>query len=521
MQSVVTALEAADISSNAEAKERITVLEGELAQHQRENTTLRSELEVMEGENSRRTTDLDILESENTRLRTDMDAVTQSTQILEAEKESLVMETQRLEREKQDLKNETLQYSEGSAQASEQVRLLHEQLMMSQQQTVTSQQHIAALEQQLTATQQQAMLQQQAIQPVAVQETVEMQQMAEVGAEDEVDWGSEGSKEVEHVQRSSSHDPSLQEEVRTLKEQLIAVEKERNALADDLQAAKIKSGKLLQKMKALQSSNETLQKDISKLKNKGGLSDLDLALEEEYKSQVSKAHSERDELKQKLEDVVKEKDHVSRQSEVLKDGHDRLIEMKEDQETQIRVLRSRNEVLETSVNSLEWKVSELEEVVEEERKRSGGAGSGIHSLPPVAVDNSGDSKQLSDQIIALEAQLDELSSSNMKIESLNKDLNERLVELEAENERLLLTKETLEGENTQLKESNTKANKDVGVYKEAFIEQQDQFEKLTDEKTTLSNDLDATDYQLRTLKSAYNALFMEQEELKKDGASFK
>ncbi|KAF2353802.1 hypothetical protein FHG87_015443 [Trinorchestia longiramus] len=548
LRSLVMELEEAETQKRSNAEVQVARMEEELELQRRDNITLRSELEVMEGENSRRSTDLEILESENLRLRADLETANQAAQILEAEKESLVVETQRLERERESLRERTEQSNAACAHSAEQVRTLHEQLMTAQQQLMQQhqqQQQFMQQQQQQRALHEQFELQRQqeqmaiqqnqasllqtetaAEQQSAVQQVHLVQQAVESGVEvtgfqdeDELDWGSEGRKEVEHIQKSSSQDAFLREEVKSLKEKLIAIEKERNGFAEDLQAAKIKSGRLLQKIKGLQSVNEALQKDVSKLKSKGGLSDLDQALEEEFKAQVSKAQGERDELKQRLEEVVKEKDHIARQGEVLKDANDRLVEMKEDQDAQIRVLKSRNQDLESAVSSMEWKISELEEAVEEERGRPAGE----RHLSPLADElaSSEASKQLRDQVIALEAQLDELSSSNMKVESINKDLNERRAELESENERLLSLKEALEAEVVQLKEANTKADKDVDVYKEAFIEQQSQFEKLTDEKNTLSNDLDASEYDLKTLKSAYNALFIEHEEIKTDNVSMK
>ncbi|XP_018022149.1 protein lava lamp isoform X2 [Hyalella azteca] len=538
LQSLVLELEESQEARDSKAAGQLGSLEESLGLLRRENSTLRSELEVMEGENSRRSTDIEILESENTRLRTDLETSSQAAQMLEAEKESLVVEIQRLETGMKRLREQVAQGDEALTQSSDQIRALHEQLLATQEQLMHQQQLSAQQHEQLTAAElklqeQLVELQQQQLSTqlaeAAAQQCLQAQEAKSTAGpaieahelhEEELDWGSEGCKDVEHLQRSSSQDASLREEVRTLKEQLIAAEKERNGLSDDLQAAKIKSGKLLQKVKGLQSANEALQKDVSKLKSKGGLSDLDQALEEEFKHQVAQAQAERDELKQKLEEFVKEKDQLTRQNEVLKDAHDRLIEIKEDQEAQIRVFSIRNQDLEANVGSLEWRISELEETVEEERRRPR-ATSEATMKEGDEQPSSEDTKHLKDRIIALESQLDELSSNYMKIESLNKDLNGRLGELEAENARLLSIKESLDAELKLSQQTNIKANEDVGVYKEAFIEQQGQFEKLTEEKNSLSNDLGATDYQLRTMKSAYNALFEEHEEMKADNAAMK
>ena len=144
-------------------------------------------------------------------------------------------------------------------------------------------------------------------------------------------------------------------EIESLKQKLISSEKEQIANASELKTSRVKVGKLLQKVKNLQSQNETLSKEVEKLRaKKSGLSDLDQALEDEYRGQVTQAQTERDELKQRLEEVVREKDQMSTQCEVLKDAHDKMLEMKEHQDSEIRVLSKNNRELQSAASSMEW-----------------------------------------------------------------------------------------------------------------------------------------------------------------------
>ena len=470
---------------------KLQSLQEHLAAVQRENSNLQCEIEVLEGENSRRTTDIDILESENNRLRTDVEMTAQSTQILEAEKESSLMEIQRLEQGRDRLGSEVQVYITQRDEALEEIRVLQRRLH-----------------------------------EVEMQQTPSDTVMSAELADEELDWGSEGSKEQEHIQRSSSVDSALQKELDSLKQQCIDSEKEINTLTDELQASKIKCGKLLQKLKASQSKSESLLKDVERLKsNKGGLSNLDQALQDEYKSQVNQAQTDRDELKQRIEVVIKENEQLSKQSEVLKDAQDRLLEMKEDQGVLLRGLKSRNKELESEVSSMEWRITELEETVELSSPALGGSPTPAKMTPPSSASpihaSTGDTKQLRDQVIALETQLDELSSSNMKIESLNKDLQERITELDEIYRQLALEKESLECEVSNTRKETTKASQDVNVYKEAFIQQQEQFEKLTDEKNSLNQKFDEVQYERRAIATEYNALYHDVTEMQKDHAALK
>ena len=287
-------------------------------------------------------------------------------------------------------------------------------------------------------------------------------------------------------------DASLIEEVRCLKQQLIESEKEKNQSENELQAAKVKCGKLLQKVKSFQSKNEALQKEVDRLKSmKSGLSDLDQALEEEFKAQVFKAQTEKDELKQRLDEVLREKDTLGQQCEVLKDGHERFIEMKENQDTELRILKSRNRELESSVNSMEWRISELEEALEQQQQSSSKAESTSASYTPSESQGSLDvsSSEMRDRVTALESQLDELSSSNMKVESIKKDLEVQVEEMRVENEKLKQEREDLANQVAKMLEDKSKALKEVETYKEAFIQQQEQFERLTDEKNAMEKSL--------------------------------
>ena len=484
----------------------------QLQQLERENATLRSELEVMEGENSRRTTDIEILDSEITRLRTDIDMTTQASQVLEAEKESLILELGKLEKERDAVTSQLQQVEVEKKEMMKEVEYLRSQLLLGQQSIAFASQDTESI----------------SIDPGVV-----------VVDEEEVDWGSEGSKEVEHIQRSVSRERSCEDEISKMKQELIVLEKNKLAISEELQASKVKCGKLLQKLKSCQSKNETLQAEIDKLRAaKGGLSDLDQAIEEEFKAQVEKAQQERDELKQRLEGVLNEKDSLAQQCDVLKDAQDRYLDMKEDQDMQIRSLYNKNQELESMVNSMEWKISEMEEALEEGKNlppsmssqevesSSGGSphrpgisrsispeDGGVCSSP---VDTNSQSR---DEIIALETQLDEMSSSNMKIESLNKDLTERVAELEAINQKLAEEKAKLEADLGSLRQGSDKDSKNVAVYKEAFIEQQKQFENLTDEKATLDQELEKANYYVRYWQSEYNSLFADHSEMEMTLAS--
>ena len=414
------------------------LLREQISDLQRENTNLRCELEVFEGETSRRYTDVQILESESTELHTEIEHSKESLEMALAEKESLAMQMSELENGR--------------------ISLLAE-LQECQMARDNSLLEIDTLRQKLTVLEEKQL-------PCSAEKSIPQQVQAEesklsFSEIDDDDWGTEGQKVQDHMQQSGADNKEMSQEIDNLKLSLIEIEKEKNVASEELQASKVKCGKLLQKLKATQTKNESLLKEVEKLKGnkKGLMTDLDDAIEQEYKSQIDKANSECGELKQKLEEVIKEKDGIHKQCEVLKDAQDRMLAMKEDQDMQLRNYAAKNDSLAASVTTMEWRISELEEMVPNEGDEVQGS----------------DAEQgtLKHRISSLETEIKELTTTNTEITSLNKDLNIRITELE--NSSIDLQREKHQMQPPSSSEKLLKSSpEDIDSYKDIYLALQQQ-----------------------------------------------
>ncbi|XP_064097948.1 LOW QUALITY PROTEIN: golgin subfamily B member 1-like [Macrobrachium nipponense] len=486
----------------------------DLQRLEQENSQLRSELEVFEGELDRMRSSCEMYEAENNRVRGDYEALSQASQMTEAEKESLESEVQRitaqnmaLSADSEHLRDEIQRLTEVSTSAETEIVRLQteiERFKLLDQQYNNLESKYNELQAQVTS-----------MESAQSSKTSESEPHSLVV--EEVDWSAEGRIEDEHLQRSSSVDLKYQEEIDDLKEKVIAIEKEKNATYDELQAAKLKSGKMLQKLKLTQSKNESLTKEIQKLKAKaGGFSDLDQALEEEWKAQVTKAETERDEYKQKLDEVENEKENLLTQIDVLTAAQEEYIEMKEDQDTTIKLLKARNKEVEGQIQALEWKITELEEVVEQQR--SGDAqepiihprSSAERELGLAASDHHAASKEietLRDQVASLQREAKIFRSENERLQTAAKELEEAVETLSQENETF---QSIIEG----LKDAKTKAESDTNNYKSIYIELHDEHESVKKEKEKTNEELKELTYAHDTLKAAYNSLYAEYNDLR-------
>lgn len=495
-------------SENEDLQSEILQTRSQYQRLEQESNQLRSELEVMEGEHGRLQCDYSVLEGENNRVRGEYEALSQANQMTEAEKESLESEVQRLTAqnttiasESKHLRDEIQRLTEVSTSAETEINRLRVEI-----------ERFRSLDSQyreLEGKYSELQTQVASFETIPSNKNVSATEPYNLLAE--VDWSAEGQIEDEHLLQSSA-DAKYQEEIDSLKEKLISLEKEKNSIYDELQAAKLKSGKMLQKLKLTQNKNEALNKEVQKLKAKaGGFSDLDQALEEEWKAQVSKAETERDELKQKLDEAESEKEHLASQIDVLTVAQEKYLELKEDQDHTMQLLRTHNKELEGQVHALEWRVSELEESLEEQQKtESPSVSSPSVQSTQEAQKPSQTSEELttlSEQVSALQQEIQVLKSENAKLEACNKDLEEKVAQLSTDNESFQSLLQSL-------REAKTKAESDINTYKTSYIELDSEHTSLKKEKEKINEELRELKYTHDSLEAAYNSMFSEYNDLR-------
>jgi len=173
---------------------------------------------------------------------------------------------------------------------------------------------------------------------------------------EEEGWGLETA---EIQQSPASQDVLLLEsEISELRVKLRAVEEEKKKALEDLNSAKLKSGKLLVKVKQLTKEVEALKRAG---KSGGELDDLDKALQDEMRLQSEKTQNELKEVKKELENIRLEKTTLVRKVDTLEAGNERLVELKEQQDNEVEFLQFKLKDLSSKVDAQQWEMTELAE----------------------------------------------------------------------------------------------------------------------------------------------------------------
>ena len=165
--------------------------------------------------------------------------------------------------------------------------------------------------------------------------------------------------ELNFQQSSTSQDVlMLETEISELRTRLRTVEEEKRKALEDLNAAKLKSGKPLVKVKQLTEEVGGLKKAG---KSAGELDDLDKALQDEMKLQTEKTQNELREATKELESLRMEKSSLVRKVETQESNNERLVEMKESQDNEVEFLHHKLKELSNKVESQQWEMTELAE----------------------------------------------------------------------------------------------------------------------------------------------------------------
>ena len=157
-------------------------------------------------------------------------------------------------------------------------------------------------------------------------------------------WGVEQSELQGDASVNQEDLLALETEISQLREKIRSVESDKTKLQEELNAAKLKNGKMLVKVKTLTKEMETLKK--KKPSSSSGFDDLDRAMEDELKSQAEKALKEAAEVRKEMEVVKQEKEALLKKTETLEAGNLRMVEMKEKQDFEMEFLATKNKELE-------------------------------------------------------------------------------------------------------------------------------------------------------------------------------
>merc|ERR1712013_180570 len=223
-------------------------------------------------------------------------------------------------------------------------------------------------------------------------------------------WGVEQSELQGEPSANQEDVLALETEISELKEKIRNIELDKSKLQEELNAAKLKNGKMLVKVKTLTKEVETLKK---KKPASSGFDDLHRAMEDELKSQADKALKEAAEARKEVDAVKQEREVLQKKCETLEAGHLRLVEMKEKQDFEMEFLSNKNKELDSQVSGLQWSLAEVEERREEEVNELTSKLTVLTS----SEDGENDSAAIRLQVASLTAQLEASTSETDRLRS--------------------------------------------------------------------------------------------------------
>ncbi|XP_053598555.1 putative leucine-rich repeat-containing protein DDB_G0290503 isoform X2 [Microplitis demolitor] len=176
---------------------------------------------------------------------------------------------------------------------------------------------------------------------------------------DEEEWGWNAQEaEIPGIQITPfrTEETQMQAKIAELQDTIKDLEEEKSRLSDELKAIQIKNGKLIRKVKEFKIHNDNLSQQLKLQMNSNKFSDLDSAIEEELKSQVTQLEKNLNTAKSDNEKIAAERDNLLKRIDVLTAANESFIETKERQDRDIEVMVIRNKELSNKIHLLESRV---------------------------------------------------------------------------------------------------------------------------------------------------------------------
>lgn len=360
--------------------------------------------------------------------------------------------------------------------------------------------------------------------------------------------------------------PSIEIQLRTkideMEKKLLDLEEEKVKLIEENKTLQIRSGKMVKKLKEYKVQIENLQQQLKSQKSMTGLCELDSAIEEELRLQITELEKNLKESNAEHKHLLVEKESLLKRINVLELANETYIDMKEKQDMNMEVLRLENKDLTNKIKSLEVRFSEENVTPESELEF---AMSAKQLQKRATEDVTPDIKQLCDkhkeELEALKDDMEALATENeqlqnyleeqkSKISTLEgkliagkkdsqelREVQERkdelqglLEKLEEENEALKkrfeerlgdISKETLQMEqqikelNQQLERSETRAN-ELQKREENILEEKSKMEEKINKAKMTEEKLSAVSESLTEVTELLNARVQEVADLKQE-----
>ena len=211
-----------------------------------------------------------------------------------------------------------------------------------------------------------------------------------------------------------------------MKQKLREAEEEKVALNEEINAAKVKHGKLT--LKAKQLAKELQNRKSMTPESTFGSDSLDKAIQDELNQRAEKAEKSLKELQAQNSELTKEKSRLTERIDTLEAGNERFMELKESQDQEVRNLKVLLKDLQSQVNGFDWQLSEKDSQIEDLETQ-------VQALNQSGDDNSEaiDNSNLKVELIGLKRQVTELEASNAMLKRQVDELEENLQASTSEN----------------------------------------------------------------------------------------
>lgn len=259
---------------------------------------------------------------------------------------------------------------------------------------------------------------------------------------------------------------------------------EKRILEEQKQELQSKSGKLMKKLKEYKTKIDGLNSQTFRKSSSIESNELDLAIQEELKSQVKQLEEKLEEVKKCSEKEGAEKEHLNKKLDVLTSANERMVEMKERQDLEVQMyknqIRDLNEKLSTlgnwdeqttpvktlqdqgssneGVKELTTKINELNSELNDLRVDKDELQALLDESNLNLKESEIKVKHLQEKLLALEqnqtSEVSEMVSESNEMKIANQNLRETIAELEDSLSTLRASKSQAESKLEEIKANN-------------------------------------------------------------------
>ncbi|XP_046838140.1 protein lava lamp-like isoform X1 [Vespa crabro] len=350
---------------------------------------------------------------------------------------------------------------------------------------------------------------------------------------DEDTWGWN----ADDVQTADDHNynqisliPSIEIQLRMIisemEKKIIDLEEDKMELMQENKASQIRSGKMVKKLKEYKVQIEHLQQQLKSQQSMTGLCELDSAIEEELRSQITELEKNLKELNEEHKNMIIEKESLLKRIDVIVSANERYMETKERQDMDIEVLRLENKDLTNKIKFLEAKSSEGN-VTSEIELSSLESGRSAKQLPKrVIEDGTSDVQKLCDEykkeLEMLKDDMETLATENEQLQHYLEEqksristLEEKLIAGEKDSQELgkiRERKDELEGQLKKLEEENEASKK---RFEERFNEISNEIIPMEERMKEMSQQLKESETKINELQKREDNILEEKSKMEK------